>query len=105
MGWPYCLVDNTGSVCCPFRISFGGVIKWDGRCFRNSRSRGLNKISINSYFAVVKEVSGESVIDLKLLKTDEQFLAPTSVIGSMKGFNFVEFWESFWKCSYRLFSF
>ena len=72
----------------------------DGRCFRNSRSRRFSIISISSCFGVVKKVSSENVIDLKLLKTEEQFLGPAFVIGSIKGFNFVEFRESFWRCNH-----
>ena len=64
----------------------------DGSRFRNSRSRMLR---INSCIGVIKKVSSENVIDLKLLKTEEQFLGPTFVIGSIKGFNFVEFKKSF----------
>ena len=62
---------------------------------------GSVKLVSAIFFAVVKEVSGGNVVDLKLLKTDEQFLGPRFVIGSIKRFNVVEFWESFWKCSHR----
>jgi len=101
MGWPYCSVDNSGLACCPFRVFLVGIIKWDGRCFRNSKIEGFSKISISSYFAFIREVGGENVVDLKLLKTKEQILGLTFVIGFINGFNFVEFWEIFWKCSHQ----
>jgi len=57
----------------------------------NKSNSGFSKISINNYFVVVKEVSGENVVNLKLLKTEDQFLGTTFLIDSRKGFNFLEF--------------
>ena len=61
----------------------------------NRSNSGFSKISINNCFVVVKEVSGENVVNLKLLKTEDQFLGATFLIGSRMGFNFVEFWKNF----------
>jgi len=54
--------------------------------------KGFKKINNSSYFVVIKEVNGENIINFKLLKTDEQFLGQTFVIGSIKRFNLLEFW-------------